>query len=55
MKTDNISELLFKEANKSYINHKIACIITHRGEIISIGYNYSLSHNSSKSQCLLRT
>ena len=43
---------LYTTANKSNMNHKHGCIITHRNKILSAGFNYyklnDIFNNSSK-------
>lgn len=50
---DCISEILNKEAKKSYINHQISCVIVYNGQVISKGYNRGLVHTSLKNCCVL--
>ncbi len=50
----NIADLLLQEASKSYIKHKISCIVIHRNKIIAKGYNRGLVHCSNLHCCPLR-
>lgn len=49
----NIDDILFKTANKSYINHKISCVITYNGHVIATGYNHNNVHSSLNYRSLL--
>ena len=54
MSLEDINMLLLREAQKSYINHKISCVITYHGNIIATGYNRGLVHSSLNKCCPLR-
>jgi deoxycytidylate deaminase len=49
----NISELLYKTASKSTVNHQLSVVITHHGKVVSVGYNHNLVNSSNNKQCLL--
>jgi deoxycytidylate deaminase len=54
MSDEQINLLLLREASKSYINHKISCVITYHGNVIATGYNRGLVHSSLNKCCPLR-
>ena len=52
----NITTLMLQTARNSNMHTKYACIITYRGKIVSVGYNYYKTNMCfTNKHCILRT
>lgn len=56
MLTTDFTTFMLKTARHSDMHTKYVCIVTHKGKIISTGYNYYKTNACCKNNpCLLRT